>query len=270
MSLPNEPTRRFADRVAIVTGSGRGIGFQVASRMLAEGARVVLNDIDSDRLDAAADELSSPDSVMTSLTDVTNPAAVTEMIARTIDRFGQIDILANIAGGSYGAEHMRLMDFNLDDWRRIFDLNLTSAFLCIQAVVPAMRSQGGGAIVTVSSSAGVRGEPGLWSPPYCAAKAGVQGLTRQVALEYGHAGIRANCVAPGDVLSERTYEYLRGEVAGYFEDEATALDRYRKYPIPRFGEPSEQASVICFLASDDASYMTGETINVNGGFHVAP
>ncbi len=272
MSLLSASPSRFAGRVAIVTGSGRGIGFQVARRLLAEGASVVVNDIDPDRLAGAAKELGSPDAVMTSLTDVTQAAAVSEMVGRTIDRFGRIDILANVAGGSSygGPTGMRLMDFNLADWRRIFDLNLTSTFLCAKAVVPIMRSQGGGAIVNVSSVAGVRGEPGLWSPPYCSAKAGVQGLTRQLALEYGHDGIRANCVAPGDVLSERTYEYLRGEVPGYFEDEATALQRYEHYPIPRFGEPAEQASVICFLASDDAAYITGETVNVNGGFHIAP
>jgi NAD(P)-dependent dehydrogenase (short-subunit alcohol dehydrogenase family) len=272
MSLPSPSPGRFAGQVAIVTGSGRGIGFQVARRLVAEGASVVVNDVDADRLAAAAASLGSETQVMTSLTDVTQPAAIGDMVSMTLERFGRIDVLANVAGGSAygGPTGMHLMDFDLADWRRILDLNLTSVFLCSKAVVPIMRTQGGGAIVNVSSSAGVRGEPGLWAPPYCAAKAGVQGLTRQLALEYGHVGIRANCVAQGDVLTERTLGYLRGEVPGYFEDESAAKERYTKYPIPRLGEPAEVASVICFLASSDGSYMTGETVLITGGLYIAP
>ncbi|HKQ02721.1 MAG TPA: SDR family NAD(P)-dependent oxidoreductase [Actinomycetes bacterium] len=263
--------QRFTDAVAVVTGSGRGIGFEVARLLLAEGARVVVNDVNPARLDEAVERLGGDETrVRRSLTDVTDPAAVEAMLAETVTAFGEVDVLVNVVGGSYGAVHMRLLEFDLAEWRRVLELNLTSVFLCTKAVVPSMRRKGKGAIVNVSSSAGVRGEPGLWSPPYCAAKAGVQGLTRQVANEYGHAGIRVNCVAQGDVLSERTYEYLHGEEPGYFEDEQEARRRYERFPIPRLGEPVEVANVICFLASDDASYVTGETVLITGGSYLAP
>jgi NAD(P)-dependent dehydrogenase (short-subunit alcohol dehydrogenase family) len=263
--------QRFTDCVAIVTGSGRGIGFEVARILLAEGARVVINDIHPARLDQAVQRLGGDGSrILPSLTDVTDQAAVDDMVAAATDSFGDVDILVNVVGGSYGAVHMRLLEFDLAEWRRVLDLNLTSVFQCTKAVVGSMRRKGKGAIVNVSSSAGVRGEPGLWSPPYCAAKAGVQGLTRQLAVEYGHDGIRANCVAQGDVLSERTYEYLHGEEPGYFEDEEEARRRYLRFPIPRLGEPVEVACVICFLASDEASYVTGETVLITGGSYLAP
>jgi NAD(P)-dependent dehydrogenase (short-subunit alcohol dehydrogenase family) len=263
--------QRFTGAVAIVTGSGRGIGFEAARILHAEGARVVVNDVDQARLDQAVDRLGGDEArVRASRTDVTDPAAVERMVADTVGAFGEVDVLVNVVGGSYGAVHMRLLEFDLAEWRRVLELNLTSVFLCTKAVVPSMRRKGGGAIVNVSSSAGVRGEPGLWSPPYCAAKAGVQGLTRQVANEYGHDGIRVNCVAQGDVLSERTYEYLHGEEPGYFENEEEARRRYQRFPIPRLGEPAEVASVICFLASDEASYVTGETVLITGGSYLAP
>ena len=263
--------QRFTGAVAVVTGSGRGIGFEVARLLLAEGARVVVNDVNPARLDQAVERLGGDETrVRRSLTDVTDPAAVEAMMTETVAAFGDVDVLVNVVGGSYGAVHMRLLEFDLTEWRRVLELNLTSVFLCTKAVVPSMRRKGKGAIVNVSSSAGVRGEPGLWSPPYCAAKAGVQGLTRQVAKEYGHAGIRVNCVAQGDVLSERTYEYLHGEEPGYFENEQEARRRYERFPIPRLGEPVEVASVICFLASDEAGYVTGETVLITGGSYLAP
>jgi len=262
---------RFRGRSAVVTGSGRGIGYQVAKILLAEGASVVINDVNPERLAKAAKSLHQPeDRLAQAVADVTDPDAAERLIGTAVDRFGRLDILVNMVGGSYGAPHMRLMDFNLQDWYRVVNLNLTSVFLCIRAALPRMRESGGGAIVNVSSSAGVRGEPGLWSPIYCAAKAGVQGLTRQVALEYGHEGIRCNCVAQGDVLSERTVEYLTGVESGYFEDEAAARERYKQYPIPRMGEPVEVANVICFLASQQASYITGETVLITGGVYMAP
>jgi NAD(P)-dependent dehydrogenase (short-subunit alcohol dehydrogenase family) len=265
------PRARFEGRSAVVTGSARGIGYQVARILLSEGASVVINDIVEDRLADAAESLGADASrLTTAVADVTQPAAAERLVSTAVESFGHLDILVNVVGGSYGAPHMRLMEFDLDDWYRILDLNLTSVFLCARAAVPHLRSAGGGAIVNVSSSAGVRGEPGLWSPVYCAAKAGVQGLTRQLAYEYGHDGIRANCVAQGDVLSERTYEYLTGVETGYFEDLETSRIRYQKYPIPRMGEPVEVASAICFLASGEASYITGETLLITGGTYIAP
>jgi meso-butanediol dehydrogenase / (S,S)-butanediol dehydrogenase / diacetyl reductase len=276
MSLPDtllESQRRprFDGKVAIVTGSGRGIGFEVARILLSEGASVVINDLNSDRLAAASGRLDAvSDRLRSSTADVTVPGAVEELMSLAVEEFGHLDVLVNVVGGSYGAPHMRLMDFSREDWYHIVDLNLTSVFLCMKAAVPHLRKNMGGAIVNVSSSAGVRGEPGLWSPIYCSAKAGVQGLTRQAALEFGHSGIRVNCVAQGDVLSERTYEYLTGKEPGYFEDVEAAKVRYEKYPIPRMGEPIEVANVICFLASPDASYVTGETVLITGGSYLAP
>jgi NAD(P)-dependent dehydrogenase (short-subunit alcohol dehydrogenase family) len=267
-----EPSRRrFEGRSAVVTGSARGIGYQVARILLSEGASVVINDIRADRLADAAQSLGADSGrLATAVADVTQAAAAERLVSTAVESFGHMDILVNVVGGSDGAPPMRLMDFNVDDWYQIMDLTLTSAFLCARAAVPRLRSAGGGAIVNVSSSAGVRGEPGLWSPVYCAAKAGVQGLTRQLAFEYGHDGIRANCVAQGDVLSERTYEYLTGVESGYFEDEQAARVRYQKYPIPRMGEPVEVAAAICFLASGEASYITGETLLITGGAYIAP
>jgi 3-oxoacyl-[acyl-carrier protein] reductase len=131
-----------------------------------------------------------------------------------------------------------------------------------------MKRQGYGRIVNVSSIAGVSGEPGIWSPAYASAKAGTLGLVRQMALELGHHGILVNGVAQADVLTERTLEHLRG--GWYFENEEGMRERFSKLPVPRPGYPKEVANVIAFLASEDAGFMTGETVLVTGGGYIAP
>jgi NAD(P)-dependent dehydrogenase (short-subunit alcohol dehydrogenase family) len=251
---------RFADRVAVVTGSSDGIGKATALRLAGEGAQTVLNARGRSRLEAAAAEIAAlgkPPLVVAG--DVSRAEAARALVDETLERFGRLDILVNNAGGGT----LRALDDIAEaEWRALLDGNLTSAFLCCQAAAPAMRARRYGRIVNVSSIAG-RNVSRLSGPHYSAAKAGLLGLTRHLARDLGPAGVTVNAVAPGPTLVPRVME----KWAARSEE-----DRHRivaEIPLGRLAEPEDVAAVIAFLASDDARYLTGVTVDVNGGAFMA-
>ncbi|MBI2116186.1 MAG: 3-oxoacyl-ACP reductase FabG [candidate division NC10 bacterium] len=248
---------RFDGKVAIVTGSSDGIGRAAALIFAREGGQVVLNARGQDRLEAtrtALQAVGKPPLVVAG--NVSQAAVVERLVGETLQQFGRMDILVNNAGG--GTLLRFLEEVTEEEWDLTVDSNLKSAFLCCKAVAPAMKRQQYGRIVNVSSVAG-RNVSRLSGPQYSSAKAGMLGLTRHLAQDLGPFGITANAVAPGPTLVDRVARKwaLRSE-----EDRARIL---ANIPLGRLAAPEEVATVIAFLASDDAAYVTGVTIDVNGG-----
>jgi NAD(P)-dependent dehydrogenase (short-subunit alcohol dehydrogenase family) len=248
---------RFDGKVAIVTGSSDGIGKAAALLFAREGGQVVLNARGMERLEAAqaaVQAVGKPPVVVAGT--VTDPAVVERLAGETLRQFGRIDILVNNAGG--GTNLRFLEEVTEEDWDYTVGSNLKSAFLCCKAVAPAMQRQRSGRIVNVSSVAG-RNVSRLSGPQYSSAKAGLLGLTRHLAQDLGPFGITVNAVAPGPTLVDRVAKKwaLRPD-----DDRARIL---ANIPLGRLGKPEEVATVIAFLASDDAAYVTGVTIDVNGG-----
>ena len=240
---------RFADRVAIVTGGASGIGAATARALAREGARVVVADVDREAGSRVAEEIGG----RFERVDVADEAGVGRLVDGTASTFGQLDVLvSNAFATAFGA----IASLEIADWNRTLAVTLTAVFTGLRAAVPALRASGGGAIVNVASISGLRGDRGLAA--YNAAKAGVINLTRTAALELAPAAIRVNAVCPGLVdtpalrraLGRRPEreEALRGAV-----------------PVGRLGRPEEIARAILFLASDEASYITGTTLVVDGG-----
>ncbi len=248
---------RFDGKVAIVTGSSDGIGKEAALIFAREGGQVVLNARGHERLQAARVTLQGvgkPPFVVVGT--VSDPGVVERLAHETLQQFGRIDILVNNAGG--GTSLRFLEEVTEEDWDLTLNTNLKSAFLCCKAVGTAMKRQRYGRIVNVSSVAG-RNASRLSGPQYSSAKAGMLGLTRHLAQDLGAFGITVNAVAPGPTLVDRVAKKwaLRSE-----EDRARIL---ANIPLGRLAQPEEVAMVIAFLASDDAAYVTGVTIDVNGG-----
>jgi NAD(P)-dependent dehydrogenase (short-subunit alcohol dehydrogenase family) len=248
---------RFDAKVAIITGSSDGIGRAAALIFAREGGQVVLSARGRDRLEAArasVQAVGKPPLVVAG--DVSQASVVERLVGETLQHFGRVDILVNNAGG--GTSLRFLEEVTAEDWDLTVNSNLKSAFLCCQAVVPAMKRQRYGRIVNVSSVAG-RNVSRLSGPQYSSAKAGVLGLTRHLAQDLGAFGIAVNAVAPGPTLVDRVAKKwsLRSE-----EDRSHILENI---PLGRLALPEEVATVIAFLASGDASYVTGVTIDVNGG-----
>jgi 3-oxoacyl-[acyl-carrier protein] reductase len=245
---------RFAGRVVIVTGAARGIGLRIARAFAREGARVAGLDIDGAGLDALGRELEERrGEVLTLKADVTAAADVRQAVEAVVGRWGRLDVLVNNAGGF--SVIRRTEDIPDEEWDAILRFNLTSAFLCTKAVLPIMRRQRAGAIVNLSSITGRAGAVTVTSH-YAAAKAAILGFTRHLAREVAAEGIRVNAVAPGTVATER-FRALRGE------EDARRLAA--SVPLGRVAEPEEIAEVVLFLASEAAGYITGATIDVNGG-----
>lgn len=251
---------RFTGQVALITGSARGIGRTVARRLASEGADLALNDLDAAALEGLVAEIRGLGRRVLALpADITNTAQVNAMVQRAADEFGRIDVLINNAGGSRGPRS--LLEVTDENWHDVITFNLTSVFLCVRAVVPVMRRQGGGRIVNLASLAG-RSRSTVGGPPYAAAKAGVIGFTRHVSRELAEYGIAMNAVAPGPIATERIRQR-------YGEKPAEERERiFREIPLGRLGTPEEVASVIAFLASAEASYIVGAVIDVNGGIWV--
>ncbi|HBY92889.1 MAG TPA: hypothetical protein DEP84_02830 [Chloroflexi bacterium] len=258
----------FEGKVALLTGSGRGIAKEAALQMAAQGAAIVLNDIVEERLrQAEADVKATGADVLAVNADVTKPQQVQEMVARAVHIFGSVDILVNSAGGSLQTPRF-LEEISEEDWARVVDFNLGSQFRCTKAVVPFMKKKGWGRIVNIASSAGTHGEPLAWSPAYSAAKAGVLGFTRQIAIELGRHGITCNAISQGDTETERSHELWAEGL--WPETEEEIRERYKHHPIPRMARPAEVAAVITFLCSSEASYINAENIMVTGGAFISP
>jgi 3-oxoacyl-[acyl-carrier protein] reductase len=247
-------TARFEDKTAIVTGGGWGIGFATARRLVDGGARVVLNDLAADRLDEAVARLG--DRAVACPGDVLDEAACERLVATAVEHHGGLDLLVNNVGGRGTPPGL---EADAADFERELDLCLTSGFLVTRAAVPAMRERGGGAVVFVSSSAG-RYTSDMAGAGYCAGKAGVLALSRAVASELGELGIRSNCVAPGSTLTEQ------GRADWDALPEAERARIAAGIPLGRLAEPDDIAGVIAFLLSDDARYVTGVTVDANGGY----
>ncbi len=248
---------RLTGRVALVTGAARGIGAATARRLAADGAQVALADLDIDGCERIAHELATGGSEALALTcDVSDAASVQQMVERTLERFGQLDILVNNAGILRDNLLFKMTD---DDWDRVLGVHLRGAFLCARAVQKPMVERRYGRIISLSSTSalGNRGQAN-----YSAAKAGLQGLTRTLAIELGQFGITVNAVAPGFIDTDMTRATAQrlGITPEQFHAAAS-----QQIPLRRIGQPQEVASVIAFLASDDASYVSGQVVYVAGG-----
>lgn len=248
---------RLEGRVAFVTGAGRGIGAATVLRMAEEGARVVLADIDTQgcqQVLAELDRLGAEGLVVSC--NVTDSAAVQAAVDQTVSHFGRLDILVNNAGV---LRDNLLFKMSEDDWDIVMNVHLKGAFLCSRAAQAPMVKQNYGRIISLSSTSalGNRGQTN-----YSAAKAGLQGLTRTLAIELGKFGITANAVAPGFIDTEMTRSSARRQ--GLDPQQAIA-DASKSIPVGRVGQPRDVANVICFLASDEASFVNGQIIYVSGG-----
>ena len=250
---------RLQDKIAVVTGAAQGIGAAVAHRFAEEGAALVLLDLDAARLEKTAAAIRSNSRVPTAIAaDVTDEAAVDKAFARILAEHGRIDVLVNNVGG---ARNAKLWDMSAEQWDFTIRLNLRSAFLCTRAALKPMMKQKSGAIVCLSSGAR-EGTP--WTAQhsggaaYATAKAGIHGFIRDAAFEVAEHGIRINAVAPGPIATERN--------EGLFEKMRDSdTSPYKLVPMRRIGEPREIADAVLYLASDEASYITGTTLNVAGG-----
>jgi NAD(P)-dependent dehydrogenase (short-subunit alcohol dehydrogenase family) len=245
-------TERFSGRTAVITGGGSGIGLATVRRLAAEGARVVVADIDEESGRAAAAEVDG----MFVRTDVTSEAEVHALFATTVDRFGRVDVSFHNAGIS-PPEDDSILTTGLDAWRRVQEVNLMSVYLCCRAVLPHMQRQGRGAIVNTASFVAVMGAA-TSQISYTAAKGGVLALSRELGVQFAREGIRVNALCPGPVDTPLLRELFAA-------DPERAQRRLVHIPMGRFAEPEEIAGAVAFLASDDASFITASTFLVDGG-----
>ena len=239
-------------KVAVITGAGSGIGAAISRLFCDEGAKVILGDI-ADGARSLADELArAGHEVAFARIDVVDEASVADCIQGAVTRFGRLDVL--IANAGIPERKSPIHELDLAAWRRIIDVDLTGVAICNKFAAEAMLATGGGAIVNMASILGLVGQEN--SNAYSAAKAGVVNLTRSVALTYARQGIRVNCVAPGYVDTPLLAQL----------PEATREMMLVRQPIGRLARPEEIAKVVAFLASEDASIMTGACINADGGY----
>jgi len=243
---------RFEGKVAIITGAGRGIGKAIAERLASEGADVVICDIDEEAAERTAEEIKNKYSVkaIAIRADVANGEEVNSMVEETIKNFARIDFLINNAGITRDSLLLRMSE---EEWEKVISVDLKSVFLCTKAVVRHMMRQRFGRVVNISSVIGLRGNVGQAN--YSAAKAGIIGFTKSIARELAGRNITVNAVAPGYIQTEMT-ERLPQEVKE---------EMLKQVPLGRPGQPEDVAGVVAFLCSDDASYITGEIIRVDGG-----
>ena len=239
-------------RVALVTGAARGIGLAVARRFLREGWRVGLLDIDGAELARAAAALDAPDRTLALECDVALAGPVAEAVAQLAERFGRIDALVNNAGV---AVFKPVLEHTVEEWERVLAVNLTGPFLCTQACAPVMLRAGGGAVVNIASISGLRAS--MLRVAYGTSKAGLIHLTKQQAAELGNLGIRVNAIAPGPVDTAMAKKVHTPDIRADYHD---------AIPLNRYGSEDEIANGVWFLCSDEASYVNGQTLAVDGGF----
>ena len=239
---------RFKDRAAIVTGAAAGIGLAIATRLAAEGARVSLWDMDRDALAAAKGSAAAAD---TQHLDITDPGQVSGAMQASVAALGKLDIL--VASAGITGPNAPVRDYDLDAWRRVIDVNLTGVFLCNQAAVPHLESNGYGRIVNIASVAGKEGNPN--ASAYSASKAGVIALTKSLGKELAKTDIRVNCVAPAAVRTA-IFDQMTPEFIDFM---------LSKIPAGRFGTTDEVTSLVAWLASEECSFSTGAAFDVSGG-----
>src|SRR5215213_10328822 len=254
----------LADRTALVTGAGSGIGAAIAKELARAGAHVLVQDLNLETANAAADAIQGKDGSASAIGgDVREPAAAKAAVDALLASHGRIDILVNNAGVQYVAP---IDDYPLEQWERLIGILLTAPFLWTQAVLPAMRAQQWGRIINISSVNGKRGEAG--KSAYCSAKHGIIGLTRVASLETATDGITVNAICPGLVDTPLIHNQVAdlARVSGISEDQALNEIYLKQIPQKRMLDPSEIATMARFLASDDARGITGQVINVSAGF----
>ena len=258
---------QLQDRVGIVTGAAQGVGKAIARQLALRGARLLVVDSQGEKVAATAREIQDAGGVAESFqADVSKPDQVDPMVRLAVDTYGQLDILVNNAGGSGHVGIDDIEDVSDELWEQVVDSNLKSAFLCCRAAVPHMRARRSGRIVNLSSltargSFGSRGTTAV-RLPYAGAKAGIIGFTSQLAKDLGPLGICVNAVMPGFILTEPD-----ARVAQRFEalSEEERARQVSVIPLGRPGRPEEVAAVVAFLCSDEASYVSGTTVEVTGG-----
>lgn len=242
--------RDFTGKVALITGAVRGLGRAAAARLLERGASVAVHVRDAERAEAVAGQLGAGAFAVSG--DLADAAALREIVDRTLDRYGRLDILVNNAALALSTRFEQIPE---EEWRRAMDINVTAPFLLIRAVLPTMKAAGWGRIINISSTAG-KSVSTLGGAHYTTSKAALLGLTRAAAKELGPYGITVNAICPGLIDTELTREHATpADLAAYA----------RSFPIQRLGEPLEVADLICFLASEQAGYITGASLDINGG-----
>jgi NAD(P)-dependent dehydrogenase (short-subunit alcohol dehydrogenase family) len=252
---------RFEGKIALITACASGIGRATAAIMAREGATIVGVDNHQERLDKTVTEITAAGGeVHGRLCNALNKDEVDPLVAAIAREFGRIDILVNAVGGStiIPRPSATVEELSLDEWKAIIDFNLDGTFLFTHAVAPVMKRQRGGKIVNLSSIAG-RGRSAASSASYAAAKGGIIAFTKKLSYELGPYGININAIAPSTTLTERIRPHWERRSQ---EDQARAIDNT---PLRRVAEAVDQARVICFLASQDADFVTGVTIDVTGG-----
>lgn len=241
---------RVKDKVIIITGGAGGIGKETAKLLAKEGAKVVIFDINEDRLTEAKKEIEKYGIVEAIKADVTDFKSVSDAVNKVYEKFGKIDVLINNAGITRDGF---LSKMDLEDWNKVIAVNLTGVFNTTKAVVPYMLERGKGNIISISSVVGVYGNIGQTN--YAASKAGIIGMTKTWAKELGRKGIRANAVAPGFIKTEMTAKVPEKVINIMIE----------KTPLGRMGEPEDVANLLLFLSSDESSFINGQVIGVDGG-----
>ena len=246
---------RLEGKVALISGGARGMGASEARLFAREGARIVIGDIlDAEGQAVAADIKARGGDALFVRLDVTDEGDWDRAVARTIERFGKLDVLVNNAGVGGGS---RIEDTTVKEWDHVMDVNAKGVFLGTRAVIPAMRPAGGGSIINISSQLGLVGTD-ISSPQYQASKGAVRLLTKTTAMQYARERIRANSVHPGPIVTAMT-ERRRGDPEHY----KLMLSRI---PLGRFGEPDEVAYGVLYLASDESSFVTGSELVIDGGW----
>jgi 2-dehydro-3-deoxy-L-rhamnonate dehydrogenase (NAD+) len=241
----------LSDRVAVVTGGASGIGYAISERLSQAGASVVIADRDEESAAAAAEHLGGSGEAVSIRTDITRLEDITAMVERTLESFGRLDILVNNAG--INGRNAPLWEVTDEEWDALMAINLTSVFRCCRAVIGHMRERQSGAIVNMASMAGKEGN--ATAAPYSVTKAGVICLTKALAKEVVSDGIRVNAVAPALIETPLLAQLSQEDIGRLTE----------KIPMGRMGRPEEVAAVVHFLASDDASFVTGQCYDASGG-----
>jgi NAD(P)-dependent dehydrogenase (short-subunit alcohol dehydrogenase family) len=248
----------LSGKVALVTGSARGIGEAIARMLANNGAQVVCADVDVDGVQKVASSLSQAIGIRI---DVSDPGEVESVISQVEQDLGRLDILINNAGVNTLAHRVTIEEFPLEEWERILKVDLTGLFLVSRAATKIMLARGSGCVVNIASVAGL--VPLRLQSPFVAAKAGVVNLTKSMAIELGGRGVRVNCVAPGSVLTEGTKQLFYGDDGKFHSRVQSMIDHI---PLGRPGTVEEIASAVLYLCAPEASYVNGAILTVDGGW----
>lgn len=247
---------RLQDKVAIVTGGAMGIGRAAALAFIREGAKVAIGDLDASGAETAAELLRAGGEVFFHRTDVGVSSDVESLVQATVARYGRLDILFNNVGVAIAGSVTELSE---DDWNRVLNINLSGVWRGMKFAIPEMIKGGGGSIINTSSVQSMIGFPG-WSG-YAASKGGINALTQQAAVEYAKHKIRINAIAPGTIMTP-----MNTRIFDTVDDPQSLIDTWNSmHALGRFGQPEEVAAAVVFLASDEASFITGECLRVDGG-----